>query len=103
MPHAVAQRFVKQLAKVVYAASLLHEAGGLELLTQLTHVVSLAQAADRAQHMVSRQASQVALPVVKPQFVPPLELLEELVVVVPLELLELDELVLELLPQVRPH
>jgi hypothetical protein len=102
----VPQLLLKQLAKAVNAASLLHEGGGVIAVTQVVQVMSLTHAVSWAQHEALRQASQVGSPVVKPQLVPPLELLAELTamplelvlepVLVPLELL-LAVLVLELL------
>ena len=69
---------------------LLHEAGGLEVVTQAVQVASLAHACSWLQHDCVRQPSQVASLVVKPQpellplelLLAPAPLLDEVLVVV---------------------
>jgi hypothetical protein len=53
----------------------LHDAGGLADVRQLTQVVSLAHAVSWLQQEAVRQSSQATTPVVSPQVIPPLDVL----------------------------
>jgi hypothetical protein len=84
-PHGVAQSLPRQALRAFAAASVVHPS-----LMQVTQFASLTHASACAQHDASRHASQLALPVVSPQPVPPL--LEVELVEVELVEVELPEL-----------
>jgi hypothetical protein len=63
------------LPKATTSAWVLHDAGGVAEVRQVTQEASLAHAVSALQQELVRQVSQAATPVVRPQVIPPLDVL----------------------------